>query len=148
MKADPEIMGRIRNWLAMAHGGSRHGLHCLVPIGYSLFWLADFRMASTICRTKWNGLARPTVAATLVAGGFELLWPDTEASDFEMKNQLFAMAANITSAATPQVITHASGLAKFKSKEVRNVLLPIASVHQDCNKKSRTSAVGPYLCST
>jgi hypothetical protein len=30
-----------------------------------------------------------------------------------MKNQLFAMAANITSAATPQVITHANGLAKF-----------------------------------
>jgi hypothetical protein len=87
-------------------------LHSLVPWTHH-FWLADFRMASTICRTKWNGLARPTVAATLVAGGFELLWPDTEASDFEMKNQLFAMAANITSAATPQVITHASGLAKF-----------------------------------
>jgi hypothetical protein len=27
--------------------------------------LADFRMASAICRTKWNGLARPLVAVDL-----------------------------------------------------------------------------------
>jgi hypothetical protein len=36
-----------------------------------------------------------------------------DCSDFNADNQLFAMAANITSAAIPQVITHASGLAKF-----------------------------------
>jgi hypothetical protein len=41
-----------------------------------------------------------------------------------------------------------AALRNSMSKEVRSVLLPIASVHQDCDKKSRTSAVGPYLCST
>jgi hypothetical protein len=36
-----------------------------------------------------------------------------DTGNFNADNQLFATAANITSAAIPQVITHANGLAKF-----------------------------------
>jgi hypothetical protein len=40
--------------------------HPIPALTCSRLSMADFGNASAICRTKWNGLARPTVAASLV----------------------------------------------------------------------------------
>jgi hypothetical protein len=45
--------------------------------------VADFGTACATCRTKWSGLARPTVAASLVDGGFECYGLLTTSSAWE-----------------------------------------------------------------